>query len=975
MPKGGGMRLKKKKPIRIPGGPKKRTIPKKAPKQPANNANNWVNANANNWVNANANNVSTPSPAVSRYTVNGKVQKRSETWQNNMRSLFNRETSNNVFQQRAQTLRAKYTGGNLNALEQRIKQAQHVRTLPYDPEKAALKELQRRLGKDGKYPRKQPPAAAKGPPALCAKEIAAGKDPFTDPCWGNVRQDPQMQEIITAAQSGQWMCSSGDRLGGNQIVALEAAKMIASNSRVPHAPTDRRGLLVYHNTGSGKTVTAMGIMATYWNSGKEIFFVTTNANSNGNPASEYAKNCLVFYPKMASMVFKGVTLPPKPWSTKAYKAGGALKDWCTGVGGPLIEKKLKGPKGVGQLACSFWRFAGRSREKGLDRLRNASQGAVLIVDEAQNFFKPSKAGEETQALATLTAALRQEAYMKNSDVYLLTATPGDTAQQMMDMINYVRPWGMPAITVQNFVANPKLARGLVSYADVRGDPTRYGQLLTGAPRNEYYEFHPGYYAAFLSMFPGFYGGRGGESRNLNSHPDQSKQFFAKSVAAGCMLSAKTVKSFFKGAEDEFDKLLKTKVDNRTEYVFSEKMRVALQRVVKTPGCQYMYVPDGKTLKGVVWALQNVFKMERINGTRIPNVEETTDDGKSRVVPKVPKEWMTNKPRFYAFYPGTMDGETQKPEQMKAVLDWFKKEENQNGEQVKLFVGTVYEGLDMSYLQTVHLMAPLPSVPDDDQAVGRALRMCGHKPERKQVAVIRYFSVAPRDAENALSSGTAAKQQKIEMGLQNLAKRDERGVNAHVFADALRRGKPLREFAMCLRAQSIECEVDQAQGGVLGAIQFGERTRCGMSKCDVKIDCNAKGGCQIVVPPHVPGKHGPLPTGVSKPVNPSKPQPSKPQPGKPAKPHKLLRPDQLGKPSTKPTGFFSWLFGTKTPNYASLQPAHYIEPVYAKKIKGGLKPLPPRPQPKKIKGGLKPLPPRPQPKKIKGGLKPLPPRPK
>ena len=693
----------------------------------------------------------------------------------------------------------------------------------------------------GAYPEPAPETAkAAAPKQLCAAEIAAGADPFTQRCWAEgLTANPRLQSLIAAVKSGEWLCDGGETLGAHQIIALEAAKMIAANDRVPHAPTDRRGMLVYHSTGSGKTTTAMGLMAAYWNSGKDIFFVTTNANSNGNPATEYAKLALVFYPEYVPIIFKNAAwMPPKPWSFAAYKTSKGERSfaaWCATVGGPIVSAKVQGPKGPGQLACSFWRFAGASADRGLERLKS-DNGAVLIVDEAQNFFKPATEGNESKALEKLTKALRQEVYLKNSDVYLLTATPGDTAQQMMDMVNYVRPWGMPELTVRDFAANPKIARGLVSYADVRGDKTHYGTLATDRPINKYFPFHPRYYAAFLAEFGSTF--ERGEIRNLNANPDMSKKFFAKSVVAGCMMNATKVRPYFKDDAAGYEKLLRAKINNGAqEVVFSEKMRAGLEYCAKNGGCQYMYVPSVAVLKAVIDALQKSFGFERVDSSKMKKGVERTD-----------------KLRFYAFHPGIMDNKAQTPGEMKAVLDWFKSAANEHGQQIRLFVGTVYEGLDMSFLQTVHLMAPLPSVADDDQAVGRALRFCGHKKDRRSVQVLRYFSIAPRDL-NAVKQGGKQQQQKIEDGMRNILEVNERGANAHVFADALRRGKPLNDFAMCVRGQSIECEADPGNGGILGGFQYGAKTRCGVPRCEVKL--NAKGEL-IVPPPRGPGKHGPLP---------------------------------------------------------------------------------------------------------------------
>ena len=61
---------------------------------------------------------------------------------------------------------------------------------------------------------------------------------------------------------------------------------------------------------------------------------------------------------------------------------------------------------------------------------------------------------------------------------------------------------------------------------------------------------------------------------------------------------------------------------------------------------------------------------------------------------------------------------------------------------------------------------------------------------------------------------------------------------------------MKDFMMCIRGQAIECEANGNNGGILAAVQYGEKTRCGVKRCDVKLD--AKGN--LIVEEHAPGKH-------------------------------------------------------------------------------------------------------------------------
>ena len=573
-------------------------------------------------------------------------------------------------------------------------------------------------------------------------------------------------------------------------------------------------------TVSHNTVTAMGIMAEFWKTDKRIVFCTTIKNKSGNPPSEYARNCLLFYPDMAETVFGAAlqTAPPRSqWTFKEAKTSGSpLEVWCAGPGKDAITKRV--------MYHSFWTLGSQERASGATTdaiLKNNGKGSVLIMDESQNLFKPTDEREK-KACKYLGEYLQQSKNLGHVIAFPLTATPGDTANEYTKMLNVVRSLGAKAMVPQDIVANPGIVRGLVSYADIRGDRTHYGHISDGSstgPQDIMVPHTSKYFAAMLASFKGPTWSK--EVRDLDKAPEGStKKYFVYSRIGSCVLPATAVRTFYSPEELEALKARHqfVKVDN-SQALLSEKMRVALERAAAMPGCQYMYVPDAKVLKAVSAALE---------GMQFGAVKVSThlEDGKITIT--APKK------RFYAFHDGTVNGEKPTGDEMKKVLNFFKSEKNKHGEYIKIFVGTIYEGLDMAWLRGVHLCAPLPTKADDDQAVGRALRYCGHAADARSVAVYRYIGVAPKSLDLEAAGGkkmTAVKQKAIDGALKNLSKYDVRGINAFLRTDAERRAKPLSDFVACIQAQSVEC-------GVLDAIQFGRKVTCGSTQCPVKLD--AKG---------------------------------------------------------------------------------------------------------------------------------------
>ena len=641
--------------------------------------------------------------------------------------------------------------------------------------------------------------------------------------------------MLDQAARGEWACGKGQSLGVHQRMVFEYAKMLASKPRDQMKRGDPRGLVVWHNTGAGKTVTAMGIIAAFWKTGRPIYFVTTVANAKGNSAAEYAANAVLFYPEYAKMIFG--ELPNLTAEQLRDSKNPALKEWAKKNADTLRKPPIRNAAPE-TIATSFWVFGGSG-----NHIQKAIQdGAVIIMDEAQNIFKPKSQGNETAALIKIQQALPQMKTINNTILFVLTATPGDTAPQFVEMMNAVRPYDTEPFTVQQFVQNPSIARGLVSYADVRGDRSKYGTLLKGVEDLKI-PHDPAYFAALANDFL-----KASEERDLDRRPDQSAKFFLKSRIAGCMLPASKVKGFLSNeqldaSENETNPPAMAQVGASKQF-FSNKTRAALRNLHKLPGCQYMYVPNINVLKAVVAALEQM-KYQRVSlALENGDVEVVDRDKKGKDIYGVTKKIKTTKaPRFIAYHDGDINGESKNLAALNGAMDFFKSSVNKRGEYIKLVIGTAYEGLDMRWLQAVHLLAPLPTMSDNDQAVGRALRFCGHDEAAKRVRVLRYYGTPPANAKDIVSQLDLkpAKLKALEAGMGALEKRvHPDGVNVHIVQDALRRGKPFEEFQMCARGQALECG---NSGYLLDALQYGRKTQCNIP-CKVQLDKNGN----VVIPP-------------------------------------------------------------------------------------------------------------------------------
>jgi len=500
--------------------------------------------------------------------------------------------------------------------------------------------------------------------------------------------------------------------------------------------------------------------------------------------------------------------------------------WCETVGQTALQKKFK--------FQSFVNFSQAKKSIPLEELKTPGKW-VVIIDEAQNLFKfPTNNRTQIEGLKAMQKALTRPEYMKHTFVFPLTATPGQTPQEVLNLINIVRPFNTPPITVQQFVKDPSVIKGMVSYADVRGDKSHYGTITTtgfGKADNVSVPYDHAYFAAYLSFIKGF--------NDLKTFREgKGNLFYGKAREASIMLPEKVAAPYFKSLNGQITTFVPG--GYRTKYILSTKTVKMMETIKNMPGCQYAYVHSQKVLKALGPAFQkmgfDVVNLSHIDDVRLEKVQSLY----GRVA----------KPRVVLYHPGNMqypdgssiEGTNIAVPRLKKVLQFFKSKANSQGQYIKAIVGTPFEGLDMSYLRAVHILAPLPTLEDDEQAVGRALRNCGHLPENRTVAVYRYFGVPPKGPLN-LAHLSDSKRQAIDRDVAQFLKTHPNGINAHVFEDARRRGMPMKTFMECIKAHSKECQIDAEKGGLLGDIQFGDPIRCGMKRCEVELTKN--GG--LVIP--------------------------------------------------------------------------------------------------------------------------------
>lgn len=594
----------------------------------------------------------------------------------------------------------------------------------------------------------------------------------------------------------------------------------------PVLDQDHRYLLgdftITHNT-----TTSLGVALAFWGTKRNIVLATTPENNRDNNAHVYTENLFKFFPDHVKLVFKDAQLPeftraPFGRQVSAFgstmTAGEALKRWCADKKNvsPMSRRiktfsftelasnlGFKGTGGVGRTnpdgeSLLMGKY-GRQTKKEPSKLI----GSVLIMDEVQSLFKPSGTSDDyIKAANWLRAELTNAKYKKHMYVFALTGTPGGTVNDILSVVNFVRPLNVPRIRPEDLNKHPEWLKGFVSYVELRGDTSVYGNKNV---QNVFSEMDPKYYAGFLKTIKTL--------TDAQLKADKRPGYMKNAIGAGDALITKTVITGLYSAE-EIERLSRRDLTGGIPAVIrfgpkmsilSPKLREVIKRVLSTPGKQYMYVINTSTAFTIMAVLDSM--------------------GYSNYVPSASplgsgKRYVFYKSGSYSYKGKAVKIEAKQLNEMKKTLA---ARSNINGDNIKIILatGTYYQGLDTPGLTGVHIVDPLHDVAADIQAVGRALRMCGHsKSSGKLASIYRYFSTVPRTfTHDGISKKLLPELEKTAKKIMNLNLSADLstvngpptgklppGVNSYVFADAVRRNAPVAQTERLLKAMAVDCKI-------------------------------------------------------------------------------------------------------------------------------------------------------------------------
>lgn len=435
------------------------------------------------------------------------------------------------------------------------------------------------------------------------------------------------------------------------------------------------GLLAWHSTGSGKTCSAAAIMDAYWkNPNKEIVFCTSIEAKAANPPETFRK-CLNTFLK------RGISEAAMTRRVRFFSFA-------------QLAHYLQLHRGSGPVS-------NRTKRAGL------LDNAVLIIDEVQNLLKPLP--NQVTEHKVLYDYLVNNA-LDNLHVYILTATPGETPQDIADLLNLIRDRRVPPINPNEPIdVFKEKIRGLVQWYDTNNDLSRFPRVSMKDPNT--CNMSGSHYAAYVKAL----------------REDLAKKQVAFPNAKYFALSRKYSNHNFvrSGSLSDFSCKIPQIHDKLRKY------------------------PDQKH-----W-IYSAFYEKRGYGQGVMAVKNTliSELGYEELTPRMAKQMVLSgnfsaKPRFCVLTTTNLENRNQ----LTDLLAVYNHDLNVNGAlcHVMLASQKYNEGVDLKAVRHIHLLEPLLTEGMRQQAIGRARRSCSHFQLNNMsdwnVKIHEYMSVYPQQSK-------------------------------------------------------------------------------------------------------------------------------------------------------------------------------------------------------------------------------------
>jgi hypothetical protein len=444
---------------------------------------------------------------------------------------------------------------------------------------------------------------------------------------------------------------------------------------------NKRGMLIWHSTGSGKTCTATSIMEGFWGTKQQIIYCSSRDALVSNPPINFFKCANDLFPRFAGKNLK------------------------------KIESEFKNVK-----FFSFAQLSNRIEKKEVDLNK-----CILIIDEVHNLFRPL--ANQRQQHKKVENLLLSGSKFPKMKVFILTATLGDNPEEIFKLLNIVRDNGTPELKEAdlNNIDNFKLKlRGLISFFDMSNDTSKFPVVIEKEPiyvdmSDEQFEEYITKYREVKDVAKDF--------KTLSRTNTLNKYWAAARRYSNTLYNFEkglTLRQFSAKLEELISNVLQYK--DQKQYIYSAFYEnkgygghgiLAIAKQLNERG--YSKITPAEAVKILENPKESDKKPRYILAisTKSGSLLSDTDKGGD-----------LNKLRALYNSPLNKNGE---------YIHLFLASQSYN------------EGIDLKAVRHIHIFEPLITWASDKQTIGRAARLCSHSDLKKKdwnVTIHRYMSSFP-----------------------------------------------------------------------------------------------------------------------------------------------------------------------------------------------------------------------------------------
>ncbi len=492
-----------------------------------------------------------------------------------------------------------------------------------------------------------------------------------------------------AEKMGGLKVSSGGGLLKHQRDAIAMAEGVRTSKNM-------RGGLVWHTTGSGKTITALGIALAFAGQGKQkICFVSHREN-----VSEIERRW-----KDDITRFPGQNVPAIEFLTHRMFANRVGDGGDGGDGG---------------------KWHGRWKKHGLVVI--ADESHIMIDQKRPRILKQNEmTGQWCAAKFLESRAFRDN---KDSKVFLLSATPSKTAAGFLRSLNLVRPRGVDKWKTPEEARSSPVFKKIVSYVE-KAQLAKAGvyakELAPPSDAKLDWAIQPSHYLALLRSV-------GSSGVSMASLEKCGEKMLEKARELEDLALVTDLKHAIKGRVsmknfceaytfDGHSPLVSGKscASGDKTAIISPKVSAMLHNAVYQPGKQLVYVPRHHAVRQLMRVLEKRYKFEPASSV--------TKTPARRAIAVTSRQHAADRLKIFDD-PANVDGRLVK---------------------ILFISGTYFTGLDVKALRGIHSLAPFVSHTAHKQFEGRGARAFGHhalaKPYRN-VTKYEYRAHLDTDAAEA-----------------------------------------------------------------------------------------------------------------------------------------------------------------------------------------------------------------------------------